>query len=166
MAVAEGRNGKVQIRIVSSGSTADPVTVAELGEWSIGGMNRNMIDYTAFGDTYSKFKPGMMDPGTISFRGFHDGTDSNGQNNLITWMSSGTPIYASSSDGIPCGLRLWANDDTSFDSYGFWAQPSTAGGDARIYITGFETNTNKDGLEEISFDLKISGAAMEWTTAT
>ena len=169
MAVAEGRNGKVVIGITSSGATTGlglSQTVAELGEWSIGGISRNMVDYTAFGDEAQKFKPGMINPGTISFSGFFDGTDDYGQNKMITWLSSGTPIYCSSSHGCPCKLRLWANDDTSFDSYGFWKMSTAGGADARIYFTNMETGQSKDGLAPISFDLQISGALLQWATAT
>lgn len=162
MAVAEGRNGK--ITWVTGASSQ--VTIAELGEWSYSGISRNMIDYTAFGDTVSKFKPGMQDPGTITFRGHYDGEDTNGQVEMITSMTSGTPIYCSSSDGYPCKLRLWANDDTSFDSYGFWMMSTTAGSDGRIYINSMETDQNKDGLATISFTLKVSGAMLDWTTTT
>jgi hypothetical protein len=55
MAVSEGRNGSIS---VVAGSSPSRTTVSEMGSWSIGGMSRNMIDYTAFGDTVSKFKPG------------------------------------------------------------------------------------------------------------
>ena len=114
MAVAEGRNGKVEIGIPSSGSTSH--TVAELGNWSLSGASRNMIDYTAFGDTVSKFKPGMLDPGTLSFEGHYDGTDSTGQVNMITWLTSGTPFYCSSSHGFPCKLKL--GNDLGFHGTG------------------------------------------------
>ena len=165
MAVAEGRNGKVQIAMATSDSTG-PHTVAELGNWSISGISRNMIDYTAFGDTVAKMKPGTLTPGTISFEGHYDGTDTTGQVNMITWLTSGTPFYCASSHGYPMGLRLWANDDTSFDSYGFWALSTAAGSEARIYINGLEASQDKDGLGTISFNMTVSGAMLQWSTST
>ena len=165
MAVAEGRNGKVQIAQATSDSTA-PHTVAELGNWSIGGISRNMVDYTAFGDEAMKMKPAMINPGTISFEGHYDGTDTTGQVNMITWLSSGTPFYCAATHGYPHGLRLWANDNTSFDSYGFWSLSSDAGSEARVYLTGLEATQDKDGLGTISFSAQISGALLQWSTST
>jgi hypothetical protein len=120
MAVAEGRNGKITVRTSSAG----PYKIAEMGSWSIGGQSRNMIDYTAFGDGTAKYKPGMLTPGTISFSGFFDGTDTKGVRRLITALTSGGYIGSSSGTGTAAGgkcrkLRLWANDDVSFESYGF-----------------------------------------------
>ena len=159
MAVAEGRNGKIVI-YSSAGSTA-PHEVAEMGEWSISGANRNMIDFTAFGDVTAKYKPGMLDPGTLTFSGWYDASDSTGQQALITLLSSGT-FVGSSSSGTPNRLQLWTNDDTSFDGYGYFMVP--AGANCGVYITGMETGTNKDGLCSVSFTAKISGNLMTFST--
>ena len=120
MGVAEGRNGKVTLVATTTGSEH---TVAELGEWSISGISRNMIDFTAFGDETAKYKPGMLDPGTITFNGWYDATDSTGQAQFITLLSSGT-IIASSSNTAPNTLKLWANDDTAFSGYGYFSVPA------------------------------------------
>ena len=166
MPVAEGRNGKVTvIYLTDTGAHAGTEhTIAEMGSWSISGISRNMIDYTAFGDTVMKFKPGMLDPGTISFSGFYDGTDTTGQVKLITMMSSGSAIGVSNtkcSTGATklSRLRLWANDDTSFDSPGFW---SCTGSTGEIYITGMELGQDKNGLGTVTFNGKVSKGALGW----
>jgi len=155
MAIAEGRNGKITI-YPTSGSTAAH-EVAEMGEWSISGISRNMIDFTAFGDVTMKHKPGMLDPGTLTFSGWFDASDTTGQRKLITYLTSGTLIASSSNVG-PNRLRLWTNDDTSFDGYGYFQVP--AGANSGVYITGMETGTNKDGLCSVSFTAKITGNLM------
>ena len=162
MAVAEGRNGLVTI---VAGASSAPVshTIAELGNWAVSGINRNMIDYTAFGDTVMKFKPGMLDPGSITFSGFYDGTDSTGQVHLIQAMSSGTVIATAKDSTAHRNFRLWANSDSDFDSYGFW---SCTGSTGKIYITSMDLGQDKNGLGTVSFTAKVSQGALAWTTST
>ena len=160
MAVAEGRNGLVTVTTTAAGKH----TIAELGNWSVSGISRDMIDYTAFGDTVKKFKPGMLDPGSISFAGFYDGTDDTGQVSLITYLSSGASIgNSASSANMICKLRLWENSDTDFDSYGFW---SCTGSSGEIYITSMDLGQDKNGLGTVSFSAKVSKGALGWSTST
>ena len=166
MPVSEGRNGSISVLATS---LATRLTIAEMGSWSIGGMSRNMIDYTAFGDTVAKYKPGMLDPGTITFEGFFDnvGTTavtSTGVAKFLTALSSGGSI--SNTTWITGNtqfskLRLYANDDTSFDGYGAW---SCTGSSGELYITSFESETNKDGIATVRFTAKVSKGALGWTT--
>lgn len=165
MAVAEGRNGKITIRTSSAG----PYPIAEMGEWSIGGQSRNMIDYTAFGDVTAKFKPGMLDPGTVTFSGHFDGTQTKGVRRLITALSSGGFIGSSSGTGAAAGgkcrkLRLWANNDPTFESYGFWGTTGSTG--CKLYVTSAEIGQNKDGLATLNLTLKVSGNVLKWSTIT
>jgi hypothetical protein len=161
MAVSEGRNGNISV--VQGASSGIRVNIAEMGSWSVGGMSRNMIDYTAFGDTVSKYKPGMLDPGELTFEGFYDKTDTTGQGKLITALSSGGTIDNSTyttADKLR-KLRLYANDDTSFDGYGAW---SCTGSSGELFITSFESETNKDGIATVRFTAKVSKGALSWTT--
>ena len=160
MAVAEGRNGSITV-CYGSLSTAVHATVAEMGEWSVGGMARNMIDYIAFGDVTAKFKPGMLDPGTVTFSGHYDGSD-NEQKKLITALSSGGAIGSSAIKSRLSRLRLWANDDTSFESFGYWQM--TTGSSGKFYVTSMETAQSKDGLATLTVTLKASRATLTWTT--
>jgi len=160
MPVSEGRFGNIS---VVAGSSPSRHTVAVMGSWAVSGMTRNMIDYTSFGDTVMKYKPGMLDPGTITFEGFADMTDSTGQAKFVTMLSSGGTIDNStwtSSDKLS-KLRLYANDDTSFSGFGGW---SCTGSSGEIFITSFESETNKDGIATIRFTGKVSAGALAWTT--
>ena len=156
MAVAEGRNGKITVQ-----SNSTKHTVAEMGNWSISGISRDMIEYTAFGDTVKKFKPGMVDGGQVTFSGFYDGSDSTGQKALIAALSSGVAI--SNTTGRPHKMRLWANDDASFDSYGFW---SCVGSSGELYVTSMDLGQDKNGLGTVSFTLKVSKGLLAWSTTT
>ena len=162
MAVAEGRNGLVTI---VAGASSAPVnqTIAELGNWAVSGISRDMIDYTAFGDTVKKFKPGMLDPGSISFAGFYDGTDTLGQVHLIQTMSSGVVIGTAKASTVHRRFRLWANSDTDFDSYGFW---SCTGSTGKLYITSMDLGQDKNGLGTASFTMKVSQGSLAWSTST
>lgn len=160
MSVAEGRHGRISVSYGSQ-STSVQQTVAEMGEWTVGGMSRNMIDYTAFGDATAKFKPGMLDPGTVNFSGHFDGTD-NEQKKLVTALSSGGAIDNTARVGRLSKLRMWANDDTSFESFGFW---SCTGSSGMLYVTSLETAQNKDGLATLTVTLKVSKGALQWSTA-
>jgi hypothetical protein len=121
-----------------------------------------MIDFTAFGDEVMKHKPGMLDPGTISFNGWYDATDSTGQANIIRMLTSGTLIASSSNSGSPWGMKLWTNDDSNFDGYGYFMVPAAA--NSGIYITSMELGTNKDGLCSVAFTGKITGSMIAFST--
>ena len=162
MAVAAGNQGSVTVW-TSSGSPNK--TVGEMGSWSISGPALNMIDFSAFGDTRGRQKPGMMTAQTVTFDGYHDET-STAQTKLQTWLSSGTPIYASSKLGIPCYLRLWANTDSDLEGRGFWAQTSSTSLSVKTYVTGLEVGQNKDGVGTIAFTLGVTGGSLTWTTST
>ena len=166
MPVSEGRNGNISV--VQGASSGTRRTIAEMGSWSIGGMSRNMIDYTAFGDTVAKYKPGMLDPGTLTFEGFFDNvgttaTDSTGVARFITALSSGGAIDNSTWTSVDkvSKLRLYANDDTTFDGHGAW---SCTGSSGELFITSFESETNKDGIGTVRITAKVSKGALAWTT--
>jgi hypothetical protein len=141
------------------------VTVAELGTWSISGINRNMIDVTSFGDTVMAFKPGMLDPGSITFTGFYDPTDSSGQAKIISSLSSGISISNSTSRKLR-KLRIWASMSTSPGSTnvrGYW---SCVGSSGEVFITGMELGTDKNNVGTVSFTAKVSGGKLAWSTTT
>lgn len=166
MAVSAGRKGSVTVW-TSSGT--GNLTVAEMGSWSISGPSLNMIDFGSFGDERGRQKPGMMTAQTITFDGYHDVSTSTGpspQAHLQVYLSSGTPIYASSKLGIPCYLRLWANTDSDLSQFGFWAQTSSTSLSVKSYVTGMEVGQNKDGVGTISFTVAVTGGSMVWTTST
>jgi len=163
MAVAEGHRGKVQVTTAATSEN----TVAELREWRITGASRNVITYTAFGDTVTNKKMGAYNPGTLTFSGYFDGTDSTGQVELINTLTDGQKIGNSCTGVTDMSttikkLRLWMNDDTGYSNYGYW---SCTGSSGAIYINGIDVSINTDGLGEITFSGEITDGAIEWSTA-
>jgi hypothetical protein len=174
MAVAAGKDGKVTI-FTSSGSGEQEI--AEMGTWSISGPSLNLVEHSAFGDERGRQKIGMMTPQNITFDGYADLSTGNDttldvfpQRRLITFLSSGTPIYASSKPAAASGprkLRLWANDDATLTGYGFWSlDPSSTTLATKIYITGVEAGQSMDGVSTISFTAAVTGANMVWSSST
>jgi len=162
MAIAVGNQGSVTVW-TSSGTPNN--TVGEMGNWTISGPGLNMIDASAFGDERGRQKPGMRTAQTLTFDGYYDQT-STAQNYLQTWLSSGTPIYASSKLDIPCHLRIWANTDTDLEQYGFWALATSTSLSVKSYVTGLEVGQEKDGVQTVAFTMAVTGANMVWTTTT
>lgn len=158
MSVAEGRKGNVTVVATTTGSHV----VAEMGEWNISGETLNMIPLSKFQDTVIRKRPGMLNPGTITFSGYFDGTDSSGQLYLFEHFSSGVLIDNSSTRTLS-KLRLWANDDTTLDNYGFW---SCTGSSGRLYITQRTMGQNSDGVGTLSFTAEVSDGLLGWSTST
>ena len=165
MAVASGNKGKVTLYT----SAAQNAEVAEMGEWTISGPTLNMIDYGAFGDERGRQKPGMVEAQTLSFNGYCDFTtgSNDAQAKLVTYLSSGTPIYSSSKQAStgPFRLRLWANDDATLPGYGFWTQTSSTTLSVKSYVTSLEVGQDMGGVHTIAFTLAVTGGAMVFTTA-
>ena len=130
-----GKGGKVML-----GS----VVVANIKDWALSGFSMGTLETTAFGDTIRKFVPDMTgDPGTVSFSGNYDPADTAGQLALDALCVAGT----TSTD-----LYLYANTST------FWRVG--AGGDI-VTTKGKAVTLPRNGLGSVSFEGKVSGAAME-----
>jgi len=134
MAAVNGRLAKVMY-----GS----VRLAGLSTWSMSGYTNPTLDDTEFGDTVQSFTfGGMADPGTVSFSGFHDPADTTGQASLATAAVAGIPLS-----------NLYFYETTTR----YWAV--AAGG--HILPTKCDSITfDKNALATVSFEGKISGAAM------
>ena len=136
MTVLCGKNGKVMY-----GS----VVVASQVEWSMSGFSQPVVDIpTAFDATVKTYcVPDAGDPGTISFSGNYDPTDTTGQIALATICKAGTGIT---------NLYLYAATST------FWRVSS--GGS--IFVTKAQAVTfPRNGVGTISFEGQVSAAAME-----
>ena len=73
--------------------TYGSVLIAGLGEFSFSGFVPVMQEDTAFGDTVKKYMAaGINDPGTVSFSGNYDPTDTTGQTALDVLCAAGTGI--------------------------------------------------------------------------
>ena len=130
-----GRNAKVMY-----GS----VVLAGQVEWYMSGLVQGTTETTAFGDTIKTYNPAdAAEPGTISFNGNYDPSDSSGQLALNAVLKAG---------GGLTNLYLYAATST------FWRVAS--GG--CIYVTKVDAITMpRNGVGKISFEGKVSGAAME-----
>lgn len=134
MAAVNGRLAKVMY-----GS----VRLAGLSTWSMSGFENPTLDDTEFGDTIQSFVfGGMADPGTVAFSGFHDPADTNGQ----------AAVAAAAVAGISLSNLYFYETTTRY-----WAV--AAGG--VILPTKCDSITfEKNALATVSFEGKISGAAM------
>jgi len=118
--------------------------VAGIGTWSMSGFVPDIQEDTAFGDTVKTWvRAGIDDAGTVSFDGFYDPADTNGQvalNALATNTSGLTNLYFYESTSV------------------FWR----VGTGGTILLDKFNVvNMSKNGLATISFSGKVSAAAME-----
>ena len=121
------------------------VTIAEQVNWSMSGFVQPVTDVpTAFADTIKRYVAADAgDPGTISFNGNYDPTDSAGQQVLATACQAGSELTI---------LYLYANTST------FWRVSS--GG--KIIITKCDAITlPRNGIGTISFEGQVSTKAME-----
>lgn len=135
MAAINGKGGKVM-----KGATV----IANIKEWSMSGFVMGTQETTAFGTTIKTFIPDDTgDPGTISFNGNYDPADTTGQAALDAVCVAGT----TSTD-----IYLYVNTNT------FWRVGS--GGNI-ITTKGKAVTLPRSGLGSVSFEGKVSGAAME-----
>ena len=120
------------------------VVVADIKEWSISGFEMGTLETTAFGDTIRKYIPDDTgEPGTISFTGNYDPTDTDGQDAIATLCKDGTTTDT---------LYLYVSASK------FWRVSS--GGEI-IVTKAHAVTLPRNGLGTISFEAKVSGAWME-----
>ena len=119
-------------------------TIAELTEWAITGVSMAVIKKEpAFADTVvEKIADGVVEPGTISFKGNYDPNDSDGQALLSTACQAGVGIY---------NLYLYAAAAT-------WWHVGTGG---TIIVTKADGVTlPRSGMGIIDFAGEVQGAVM------
>lgn len=112
-----------------------------IGNWSMDGVTLDQIDTTSFGSTWKTFEAGMSDGGQITFEGYYDITDTNGQAKLITANNEGTHLTS---------LRFYI-DNTSFYI------AATTNPASYIIITNYNLKHDKADIARISFTGKVSG---------
>ena len=136
MTAINGKNGKVMY-----GS----VVLAEMVDWSMSGFSQPVTAApTAFSDTIKRYLVADAgDPGTISFSGNYDPTNTDGQMAIATQCQAGSELT---------NLYLYANTST------FWRV--SAGG--KIIVTRCNAITfPRNGIGKIEFEGQVSDAAME-----
>jgi len=118
--------------------------IAEIGEFSLSGFTREVLDASAFGDDIKKFEFGQADGGEITFTGLYDPTDTNGQ----TLLESAAKNASKFTGG---DLKFYV-DNTSY-----W----TVDTGGNILVTKVKAvKFDKAGLGQVEFSAKVSGAAM------
>lgn len=133
MAAYVGRNCKV---------TLGASTVVGMGTWSMDGVTIDQIDTTSFGDVRKTFEAGMQDGGQITFDGWFDATDTNGQTALRSANLAGTHVTT---------LRLYI-DNTSYFT------PTTTNPASYILVTSYTVSTATADVVKTKFTCKVSGA--------
>ena len=131
-------------------------TIANLEEFNLGGVEVDLQETTAFGDTVEIYiRAGIDGAGTVSFRGNYDPADTNGQvaiNTLKAVNDGLTNLYFYTQYGAGAAGA----------TYEFWRVAS--GGE--IFITKFNAlNMPKNGIGKINFTGQISGTYMERVTS-
>lgn len=162
MSVTEGRKGKVQVRLCTTGAIGSSCrhTVAEMGNWSITGWQRDLMEVSAFQDTAKRYVIGLMDAGGVTFGGYYD-PSSTEQTKLIAAFTSGKYVGDSTAVGVPGQLRFFANSDTTLTNYGFW---SCTGSNGKFYITNCESAQDKSGVGTFNMTVKVSCGLLGWST--
>ena len=120
------------------------VVVADIKEWGISGFEMGTLETTAFGDTIRTYIPDDTgEPGTVSFSGDYDPTDTDGQIAINTLCKAGTTTT---------DLYLYSDAST------FWR---VASGGEIIVTKASAISLPRNGLGTISFEGKVSGAWLE-----
>lgn len=120
------------------------VVLAGQVEWSISGYSQGVTETTAFEDTIKTFEAADAgDPGTISFNGNYDPSDTTGQSAVATQCKAGTKLT---------NIYLYANTST------FWR----VGTGGSIIVTKCDAITlPRNGVGKITFEGQVQGAALE-----
>lgn len=135
MSVKTGRFAKV---------TINDNLIAEMGQYSLSGFNRDIIEHTAFGSRVKTYIAGHVDGGEVSISGYYDPTDTNGQRYLETACKAGT-IFA------PGVVKIYIDQNYYF----------TAGVGGTMFVTKAGGVTmEKYGIASTEFTIKVCGTAL------
>lgn len=135
MSVRTGRYAKV---------TVNNNLVAEMGQYSMSGFNRDTLEHTSFGDNVKRFIAGHVDGGEITLSGYFDVTDTNGQRVLEDACENGTIFQ-------PGGIKVFISETEYF----------TAGVGGTMFVTKAKGVTmEKYGIASTQFTIKVCGAAV------
>ena len=141
-----GYKGKVTV-----GSDA---TVACMGTWTLNGIKSDQIDVSALGDDWKQYMFGMKDGGDISFDGFYDPDDANGQETLRL-----ANLYNSNLTT----LKLWIDDTSYFEpcqTTGYFSPTLTTGAPTKasyVNITSYDIKKDQSSVDKTTFSGKVSG---------
>lgn len=137
-------SGKDAYVAIMSGTTV--VTIADQVSWSLGGITTPTVQAdAAFSDTCAQFEnAGPANPGTITFNGHYDPTDTDGQLAITALCVSGAHAT---------GIRLY---DTATS---YWTSDTASGG--YMLVTDAQAVTlPRNGYGTISFSAQVSHAPL------
>ena len=133
MAFKTGSNAKV---------TLSANTVVGMGNWKLSGIEVDLLESTAFGDTAKQFMTGLLDYGSVTFGGLYDPADTTGQNILISAQLNNSKV---------ANIRLYV-DNTSY-----WTPNVTVVSAAGMLVQSVSVGMDKSGLGTIDFSSKCTG---------
>lgn len=116
--------------------------VSEMGNWTLDGITVDLLDATSFGDEFKEYVLGIGDYGTVSFSGFYDMSDTNGQVVLESAHRNKSRIS---------NIRFYI-DNTSY-----YTPDVTSVTDAGILMQTIRISFEKYGIGSIDFTAKCSG---------
>lgn len=141
MSVLSGRYAKI---------TVYDNLVAEMGQYSMSGFNRDVLEHSAFGDTVKKFVAGHVDGGEITFSGYFDPADTDGQRVLEAAAENGTLFN-------PMDIKFFLSEDKFM----------TVGPSGHMFVTkALNVGADKASIISASFTIKVVGDAMKVYSAS
>ncbi|MFP5223105.1 MAG: hypothetical protein ACLGSA_12515 [Acidobacteriota bacterium] len=129
-------------------------TIVGMGSVQLNGIAIEQLETTAFGDEWKQFIMGMKDGGEMTFSGFFDPDDANGQEALRVANLNATDIT---------NLRVYY-DQTSYyelcQTTGYFSPALTSNQKTQksyLNITSFNISAGKSSVATSEFKAKISG---------
>lgn len=116
--------------------------VSHMGTWTIDGLTVDLLDSSAFGDEWKQFELGMGDYGTVSFSGFFDMGDTNGQVILESAHKNKSKL---------------ANIKFYIDNTSYYTPDVTSVTAAGILLQTIRIGFEKYGIGTIEFTAKCTG---------
>lgn len=133
MAFVAGNNAKV---------TLGATTILGMGNWKFSGINVDLLESTAFGDTAKQFMTGLLDYGEATFGGLYDLSNAGAQSTLLSALMNNSKIG---------DIRFYLN------SASYWIPNITVLSAAGALVRQASIGQDKSGLGTIDFTLKFTG---------
>jgi len=134
MAVKNGRYARV---------TVDDVLVAEMGQYTLTGFNRDVLEHTSFGTVMKTFIAGHVDGGEITMSGYYDASSAS-QRVLESAAESGR-IFT------PGQIKVYIDPSHYF----------TTDTNGTMFVTKAKSvGMDKYGIGTTEFSIKVCGTAL------
>lgn len=131
-------------------------TISEMGTWNLSGVQADEFEASSFGDNWKSYEYGQKDGGTVTFNGWLDPADTDGQVALQVANLDNTALTS---------MRFYYNSTSYFEvcqTTGWFAPEGALSADqdtlpGNMKITAYDVGNDKSGLSTISFTAKVSG---------